>query len=184
MRFTDPGCRPRFERLLDLLGDSGLGGRRSSGSGAFAWRVGAPLAVDIGASGKRVVLLSRYLPRPNELAALRSNESAYRLVNVGGWLFSPGEMSQRRQRVRMIVEGSVIDAGAGALRGRIVDVRPDYSKSGPHPLLGAGVGTPHPVYRSGLGSLGRFWEKGVGGPTGALSRQASLRSACGSSADR
>lgn len=150
VRFTDPAYRPRFERLLDLLGDSGLGGRRSSGSGAFAWHVGASLAIDLGASEKRVVLLSRYLPRPDELAALRSTGSAYRLVNVGGWLFSPGEMSQRRQRVRMIVEGSVLDASAGALRGCIVDVRPDYSKSGPHPLLGAGFGTPHPVYRSGL----------------------------------
>lgn len=151
VRFTDPAYRPRFERLLDLLGDSGLGGRRSGGSGAFAWRVGALPAIDIGAAGKRVVLLSRYLPRSDELAALRSAESAYRLVTVGGWLFSPGEMAQRRQRVRMVVEGSVLDASAGALRGRIVDVRPDYRKSSrPHPLIGADVGTPHPVYRSGL----------------------------------
>ena len=39
-------------------------------------------------------------------------------------------------------------------------------------------------WRSGPDNLGRFRQKGVSGPTCALSRQASLRSACGSSADR
>jgi len=37
---------------------------------------------------------------------------------------------------------------------------------------------------SGLGRLRRFRQKGVGGPTCALSREASLRSVCGSRADR
>lgn len=151
VRFVDPAWRPRFEQLLDLLGHSGLGGRRSGGSGAFAWQPGKALDAMPGAAGTRAVLLSRYLPAKDEIAALRSAEAAYHLVTVGGWLFSPGQMPQRRQRVRMVAEGAVLDARAVVPRGQIIDVRPDYRKSAQaHPALGRSVGTPHPVYRSGL----------------------------------
>ncbi|MFQ3631712.1 type III-A CRISPR-associated RAMP protein Csm4 [Roseiflexus sp.] len=151
VRFIDPAWRPRFEGLLDLLAHSGLGGRRTGGSGAFAWRLGRALDAMPGAVGTRAVLLSRYLPAKDEIAALRSAEAAYQLVVVGGWLFSPGQIPQRRQRVRMVAEGSVLDVRAAALRGLVLDVRPDYSQSmRAHPVLGRDVGTPHPVYRSGL----------------------------------
>lgn len=150
VRFVDPVWRLRFEQLLDLLGHSGLGGRRAS-SGAFDWKPGKALDVAWGAAGGRAVLLSRYLPAPDEIAALRSNRAAYQLVNIGGWLFSPGHLPQRRQRVRMVAEGSVLDVRAANPRGQVVDVRPDYRKSArDHPVLGRNVGTPHPVYRSGL----------------------------------
>ncbi|MEI7771839.1 MAG: hypothetical protein WCI67_17740, partial [Chloroflexales bacterium] len=130
----------------------GLGGRRSSGAGAFIWRRGPDLAFDLGEAGGRQVLLSRYLPRADELEALRSERASYQLVNVGGWLYSTGKPAQRRQRVRMVAEGAVLDGAAitGPLRGMVLDVRPKYAAEKPHPQLGSGNGTNHPVYRSGL----------------------------------
>jgi len=151
VRFTDAASREGFERLLTLLAESGLGGRRSSGYGAFSWQRGPELALDLGAAGTRAVLLSRYLPAGDqELAALRSERSAYHLVRVGGWVYSLGRPSQRRQRVMMVAEGAVLDAGAAPAHGRVADVRPVYSPARPHPQLGSGPGTDHPVYRSGL----------------------------------
>lgn len=151
VRYADPEAQGQFEHLLTLLGESGLGGRRSSGYGAFAWAAGPTLALDVGAPGQRVVLLSRYLPREDELACLQHEHAAYQLVNVGGWLFSPGQPAQRRQRIRMVAEGSVLATGATPVYGRIADVRPDYSLSSrEHPIFKCGKGTPHPVYRSGL----------------------------------
>lgn len=151
VRFVEPDAREGFERLLTLLAESGLGGRRSSGYGAFAWKPGADLVLAPGATGSRAVLLSRYIPRDDrELEALRSERAAYQLVRVGGWVYSQGQPSQRRQRVMMVVEGSVLDEGLGPVRGKVVDVRPHYSAERPHPQVGAGDGTSHPVYRSGL----------------------------------
>ena len=152
VRFAEPTGQAQFERLLDLLGESGLGGRRSSGAGAFHGVRGTTPDLNLGTPGSRQVLLSRYLPRPDEREALRSKQASYQLVNVGGWLYSTGKPAQRRQRVRMVAEGSVLDGAKvdGPIRGTVVDVRPVYTAEKPHPQLRSGNGTAHPVYRSGL----------------------------------
>lgn len=151
VRFNDPATKPYFELLLTLLGESGLGGRRSSGYGAFAYTSGTLPPYSLASVGRRAVLLSRYIPNTGELQALTSESAAYQLVNVGGWLYSVGHPAQRRQRVRMVTEGSVLDVSRVAVRGEIVDVRPNYAKSThEHPVFGCGIGTSHPVYRSGL----------------------------------
>lgn len=150
-RFNDPATQPYFELLLTLLGESGLGGRRSSGYGAFVFAKGPAITHSLGTAGQRAILLSRYVPRTEEVAALLGKSAAYQLVNVGGWLYSVGHPAQRRQRVRMVTEGSVLDLSAGSVRGEIVNVQPNYAKSTrKHPVFGAGFGTSHPVYRSGL----------------------------------
>jgi len=149
-RFDDETVRPTFEQLLDLLAESGLGGRRSSGYGAFSWQPGPELALELGQPGGRAVLLSRFLPRDEELDALRGAGASYQLVRVDGWVFSMGRPSQRRQRVMMVAEGAVLAMAADEVCGRVVDVRPIYTEGRPHPQLGSGPGTEHPVYRSGL----------------------------------
>lgn len=152
VRFHDPSAKPMFERLLGLLGESGLGGRRSSGYGAFRCEPGPALDLAIPAGGRLAVLLSRYLPDSDgEFAALQRERSRYQLVEVGGWLYSVGVPAQRRRRIRMVAEGSVIDISAGMPRGTLADVRPDYRQSRDgHPIVGRDQGTAHPVYRSGL----------------------------------
>lgn len=151
VRFNDATARAGFVQLLDVLAESGLGGRRSSGYGAFRWAGGPELTLDLGRPGGRAVLLSRYLPRDEELAFLRHDHAAYKLERVGGWVYSQGRPSQRRQRIMMVTEGSVLHVGDATVRGRVEDVAPNYRKSRtPHPLFKRGAGTAHPVYRSGL----------------------------------
>lgn len=130
-----------LESLLADLGIRGIGGERNSGYGAFS--LGEPFAeITLPPPGDaaRVMTLSRYHPRYEELAAnvLRGGAS-YELVTVGGWLASPNGKAQRRRRVRMIEAGSVLEHTTPIL-GQLVDVRPVYEAPG---------APPHPVYRNG-----------------------------------
>ncbi len=150
VRFNDPAAQPQFEQLLAFLGESGLGGRRNSGYGAFRSERGPEVALGLPA-GRRSILLSRYVPRPEELSVVQHADSSYQLVDVQGWLYTVGMPAQRRQKLRMIAEGAVLAAPPEQLRGKLVDVRPDYSLSrDEHPTLKRGKGAPHPIYRSGL----------------------------------
>ncbi len=142
VRFSAAAAQPEFERLLSLLSESGLGGRRSSGYGAFRWVREQDVELNLGQPGRRALLLSRYIPQPAELPALRSERAAYQLVRVGGWFYSPGQATQRRKRVMMVAEGALLDTEAAPVRGAVVDVRPDATTGGP--------AVSHPVYRSGL----------------------------------
>ena len=127
-----------FERLLELLGEGGIGGRRSVGNGAFSWTHGDELKFNEG--GERVVTLSRFLPRGAvEIEVIRDEHSRYQLVEVGGWTTTSESASFRRKEVTMLAEGAVL---AKCVRGTVVDVRSDT-------FLTATT-TPHPIYRSGL----------------------------------
>lgn len=151
--YHDLAWQRRLEGLLELLGESGMGGKRNSGYGACAFtRAEQGLAFADAPDGGRVALLARYLPRQDEVAVLREPGSAYQLVTIGGWLWSGGVPAQRRQQITMLAEGSVLAPPPGqSLVGQIADVRPDYGRlSTQHPIYRRGVGSPHPVYRSGL----------------------------------
>jgi CRISPR-associated protein Csm4 len=125
--------------LLHLLGESGLGGRRSKGLGQFTPVVSGTLDLP-DPSSQRLVLLSRYLPSSDELAAdVLGQVASYQLVDVGGWLYTPSSIAQRRRSLRLLSEGSVVQrSGNGAPSGVICDVAPDYAPF------------PHPVWRYGL----------------------------------
>lgn len=134
-----------LENVLAILGDQGLGGERSSGYGAFEVEPFEVPALPAPSQGDRVMTLSRYNPTEQELAAgVLGRRASYELVDVGGWLASPGGPAQRRKRIRMIEAGSILEA-AHPIIGRVVDVRPEYDASGGAP--------DHPVYRSGLALL-------------------------------
>ncbi len=134
--FTDPTAQTRFERLLTLLGESGLGGKRTNGYGAFAWRR-SELTLALPGPHRRAVLLSRYIPTREELALVRDERSTYQFVDVGGWLLAAGGVTSRRKPVMMIAEGAVLAMVDRLPSGRVIDVRPDDT------VL-------HPIYRSGL----------------------------------
>ncbi|WP_322488529.1 type III-A CRISPR-associated RAMP protein Csm4 [Chloroflexus sp.] len=136
--FHDPAAQPVFEQLLTLLGESGLGGKRSSGYGAFAWQRSVPLTLELPGPHRHAVLLSRYLPTPDELALVRNPRSTYQLVSSSGWFLATNGVTYRRQTVMMVSEGSVLAISDGQLpRGHIIDVRPDNTVT-------------HPIYRSGM----------------------------------
>lgn len=132
--------RAAVEELLTELGDSGIGGERSAGYGAFAWQAGPPLEIDPIRPGAPAWLLSRYHPHAGELPqTLTADATSYGLVSVAGWLSSPGVSAQRRRRLTFVSEGSIICPVADPL-GSICDVRPNHED----------LKFPHPVYRYGL----------------------------------
>ncbi len=130
-----------FYELLLYLADSGIGGERSAGYGAFKVEPVTPPNLPSAQRAPRVMTLSRYNPTPEEWAAgVLGGQASYELVDVGGWLASPGGPAQRRKRVRMVEAGSILAAPV-PITGRVMDVRPEYDQSG---------APAHPVYRSGI----------------------------------
>jgi len=141
-----------FEKALQMLKDDGLGGERTTGYGAFSYTPDQAITLKDAQVGQLAYLLSRYHPRVEEVdTSLKDGGSAYRLVSVAGWLRTFDGAAQRRKRVVLLEEGSLIRATQG-LMGDVVDVRPEYEdKTGEMK-----PGVPHPVYRYGL-ALALAW---------------------------
>lgn len=134
----DNALAPLLAETLADLADAGLGGKRSVGFGRCAIEARGTLELP-DAEGAHWVSLSRYLPRADEMDALR-NGRAYAIQRVGGWAQASAQKDERRRAVRMIIEGSVLGRVPRAVPGQIVDVQPDYAGTRP---LG------HAVWRSG-----------------------------------
>lgn len=143
-----PTWREAFMAGLNVLADDGIGGERSAGYGAFSIQVGLPLALPVAQAGARACLLSRYHPRADELpGAIAGDDCAYNMVSIGGWMRAPGVPAQRRKRITMLAEGSLVRL-PGAVAGDVVDVKPEYEAV-------AGE-APHGVYRYGI-AFGVAW---------------------------
>ena len=115
-----------FQQALEVLQGNGLGGERSSGYGAFSSKpMPATFVYDEPKADGMAYLLSRYIPRENELPeALTNSKAAYELVSVSGWLQTFSGASQRRKRQMMVTAGSFVsckDYPAGC----IVDLQPE-----------------------------------------------------------
>ena len=135
-----------FERAMQMLKDDGLGGERTTGYGAFSYAPEQALTFRDAQAGQVAYLLSRYHPRGDEVnQALQDGNAAYRLVSVAGWLRTFDGAAQRRKRVTLLEEGSLILATPGVM-GDVVDVRPQYEDESGQMK----PGVPHPVYRYGL----------------------------------
>jgi CRISPR-associated protein Csm4 len=138
---ADAALRALIASLLEELSETGLGGVRSAGFGSC--KIASASALQLPAADDGLwITLSRYLPRDDEIPALRDAGAAYQLVNVGGWLDSFEKRGQRRRSVNLLAEGSILGALSRPAPGRVVDVRPRYPTD-PDPQG-------HPVYRSGL----------------------------------
>ncbi|MBU6362512.1 MAG: type III-A CRISPR-associated RAMP protein Csm4 [Chloroflexi bacterium] len=112
------------EEALSLLQDSGIGGMRSIGHGAFTLNAeNKPDWTDHAKSGYSV-LLSRYSPldEAETQNTLFAPESAYTLVTVGGWCTDDDGKAWRRKQVRLVQEGALLGTGA---YGKWVNVQPD-----------------------------------------------------------
>lgn len=140
--FAVRGPAEWVREALGDLADSGLGGLRSTGHGAFTF---AESATDLPAIADGWGLsLSRYAPiSVDEIAAsLQAPSSAYRLVTVGGWCVDDEGHAWRRRSVRLLAEGALLPA---SIRGGLVDVRPLKPEAWRGPL--------RPVYRNGMAFL-------------------------------
>lgn len=134
--------------LLTALGDAGLGGERAAGYGHFAFAQTDPIQRDLPDPQTCACLLSRWHPKAEETPLLKN--SAYKLEAVEGWLRAPGNAAQRRKRLWLAAEGSLI---AGNPQGGAVDVRPKYEAK-------SGETIEHPVYRPGF-AVALDWKRKV-----------------------
>ncbi len=142
VEYGDPALRARLEMVLRTLGDTGVGGERSSGHGQFDLEVAGafPLAEPPSDQANGFATLSLYWPTELEVQGKVLEGASYGLVNRWGWIGSPDGMNLRRMGVRMLTEGSV-------LRQR----RPEGALADVKPLDPAPVpNVPHDVWRYGL----------------------------------
>lgn len=135
----------QLEAALDILADSGLGAERATGYGHFGYeKLPTPLTLTDPTPGQPSLTLSRYHPaNPAEFKEVTGNDNsgtAYKLVSVGGWLYSPYQAAQRRRRLWFVAEGAILQATASSTLGNITDVKPIYRDSEfPHPIWRYGV---------------------------------------------
>ena len=141
---SDLTYRAAFDHVLTMLADEGIGGERSVGYGAFACKEDESLlALNDPAPGGLAFLLSRYHPQKVELPAVLSGDgTAYKLTSVSGWLHSWDGAAQRRKRLWLVAEGSIVRVTGSGILGDVADVRPSYE--------GSSAVFPHPVWRYGL----------------------------------
>lgn len=154
-----PGCGLWFgvvgqianlPHLLTTLGENGLGGERTAGYGGFTFEPDTLDLFDDPSPEGLAYLFSRYAPKKGEAApALQHPSAAYRLEAVAGYLRSHDGAAQRRKRLWMVTEGSLV---GGDPRGELKNVKPDYdAKAGE---------LPHSVWRSGL-ALALNWSRNL-----------------------
>jgi CRISPR-associated protein Csm4 len=152
-------CSQAFEQALQMLQDDGIGGERSTGYGTFDAAAGE--LFELGSEpkpGGLSYLLSRYHPAENELpgALTGRQDVAYQMTAVAGWLRSPDSAAQRRKRVFMLNEGSLICQPDKNPAGEVTNVAPRYASE----EQGAPE-FPHQVYRYGL-ALSAAWPETPG----------------------
>ena len=132
-KFGTEEAQARIGTILRVLGDTGIGGERSSGYGTFDVH-NKPAEPQSESETDRFVTLSPIYPRDaDELNGLiQGDDVGYALAERSGWIGSAEGNGLRRQQVWMFAEGSVL-AGNGVGVGRLVDLTP--------------AGCPHPVWR-------------------------------------
>jgi CRISPR type III-A-associated RAMP protein Csm4 len=123
--WRDDGWRDRFWDILQVLGDAGVGGERSSGYGLFKPLNPQPVDVPDVAGADRWVTLSSFWPLPSQKGILGPG-SAYQLENRRGWMDSPEGRNLRRKGVHLLEPGSVLRTMPGqVVYGGMANVTPD-----------------------------------------------------------
>ena len=137
--YNDLKWQPVVEKALRLLGDSGIGGERSSGKGQFELGLLEDFSLATPPNANGFTTLSLYWPPRSETENGILNEASYGLIQRRGWIGAPGSMNLRRRGVRMVTEGSVF---AQKPEGALADVKPLDPEEVPN--------VTHAVWRYGL----------------------------------
>jgi len=140
----DRRIKENVKTSLELLGEEGLGGERSSGAGRFK-----PEWSDLDETWEAILnqqdlnnshycLISLYWQNPKKGIpnGLLGESASYEVVERRGWISSPFSGRQlRRKSVRMFAEGSVFPI---SVLGELADVTPEDFRAN------------HSIYRSGI----------------------------------
>jgi CRISPR-associated protein Csm4 len=150
VRLHDPTFREPLREAFEALGEEGLGGGRSTGTGGFRadWqpidlqdaslpdRESWARLLRAGQTGDRYCLLSLCNPDPTERERILSG-AIPAVLERKGWSQARDGRQTFRLPVRMLAEGSLLGADP---TGRIVDVTPEALR----PTL------PHAIWRIGI----------------------------------
>ncbi|WP_291528070.1 type III-A CRISPR-associated RAMP protein Csm4 [Bacteroides sp. UBA939] len=131
-----------FEELVRLfrqLGETGVGTDKNVGGGKFEIETGTLELAEIG-DANTTLLLSLYVPTEEELKKLRLTDSRYTLILRGGYMAGSDIETFRhlwKKSIYMFGCGSIFPV-VQSLKGKVVDLRPDWNDK-----------CLHPVYRTG-----------------------------------
>ncbi|MCF7740523.1 MAG: type III-A CRISPR-associated RAMP protein Csm4 [Candidatus Marinimicrobia bacterium] len=106
--FKSQEWQDKFEAILRLLGDTGIGGDRSVGHGLFEVKGPQNLDLDLDKTSNHFITLSLYHPNEKELESILKSAS-YQLMERKGWVFAKRSKPLRRQTVRMFTESSIFN---------------------------------------------------------------------------
>jgi len=125
--FRDSNAVELFQNILTNLGEIGLGGEKTYGSGTFKVidfkKINGVFLKIFRTNLSQYVLLSLYHPSSSEIGSLREGIVAYDIVRKKGWITSgKNALPLKRKSVGFFVEGSVFK---GCPNGCLVDVTPD-----------------------------------------------------------
>lgn len=145
----------RLSRCLVLLGETGIGGRRSLGRGQFAVATGglipAPTEWDFlkRSDANAGVVLSLYAPTPEEAPRVAA-QGAYSLCVRGGWAHgaTPRPPAKKAQ-CTLVEEGSVVPLPC---RGQVLDVTPQAWRGDGHRVFRSAAPVVAPCRRAGGGA--------------------------------
>ncbi len=142
-RFDTKEIQQEFETLLEVLGDTGIGGERNAGYGLFDIKIENNYVLPNVENANRFVTLSRICPKSKEqLEQLQTGSIAYTLNKVNAPdNFAPKQV--HRKQVYMFAEGSVLNKSE-KLIGQLVNLRLNNDSQ--------------PVYRYGYA-----WQIGIKG---------------------
>lgn len=131
-----------FEEIVDLfvlLGQQGLGTDKSVGGGKFDVDVTEIELPDI-SKPTHEMLLSMYMPEYEELSQIDLRKSRYELQLRGGFMAGSSNVGFRHLRkksIYMFNTGTLL-VTQPRLKGRIVDLRPEWNDSLMHPVFRSG----------------------------------------------
>lgn len=141
VKFIDEKIKDKFETILRLLGDEGIGGDKSSGKGCFKVNVVENFSIKIPTVSEYFITLSLFYPAEDEIQNGLLQNSTYELITRTGWIHSISATSLRRKALRMFIEGSVFkNIKKDGIYGEIKNV---FNKNDTLGLL-------HNVYRYGI----------------------------------
>ncbi len=135
--FDNEETKEKFINVIEFLGDTGIGGLRSTGCGYFSFDRDKDICeIEIDPPDTPTHYINLSLLFPDEETLKNLSFSFYQLIYRAGYSYSitDGKEIQRKQ-IWMLAEGSVFKNKPS---GKILDLAPDNEKLS------------HPVYRYGL----------------------------------
>lgn len=139
-RFTESQIKQKFEAVLRLLGDEGIGGDKRMGKGLFSLYIKENFPILSPENADGFLTLSLYYPEETEFSGGILNNASYNLISRKGWLHAPGAMTLRRKEIRTFTEGSIFNATGKQIYGTNPCVLEKNEE----------IGLRHNIYRYGI----------------------------------